>query len=314
MSPFPSPSPRRLAALALTVAAAACTDSASPTGPEEDPWTGEGFDFTASNLIAFESDRDGNREIYLMTPDGREGVNLTNHPGSDGDISWSPDGSRIAFASNRAGNTEIFIMDVDGSNVTRVTNDPAIDRFPAWSPDGSRIAFASNRDGNFELYMMDATGLNEVRITYDEADDTEPAWLADGTRVVFFSTRSGNGDIWSVTPSGASPVNLTDDPAFDGAPATMARTGDGRVISFVSDRGGGDLDIYTMAADGSSVYRVTSGGGEEFDSSWMADGEKLVFDAFWNGSWNIFVIEASGTNMVQLTQTSADDESPAFRP
>ncbi|NRA00878.1 MAG: PD40 domain-containing protein, partial [Myxococcales bacterium] len=45
-----------------------------------------------STLIAFESDRDGNREIYVMDTNGNtdDAVNRTNDPGDDFDAVWSP--------------------------------------------------------------------------------------------------------------------------------------------------------------------------------------------------------------------------------
>ena len=44
-------------------------------------------------MIAFDSNRDGNREIYLMGPDGKDPVNLTNNPADDIEPSWSPQGT-----------------------------------------------------------------------------------------------------------------------------------------------------------------------------------------------------------------------------
>jgi len=82
--------------------------------------------------IVFDSERDGNAEIYLMDADGSHQINLTNNPAWDYDPVWSPDGKKIAFSSNRDGNWEIYIMNADGSNQINLTNNPADDRFPAW--------------------------------------------------------------------------------------------------------------------------------------------------------------------------------------
>ena len=49
--------------------------------------------------IAFETNRDGNFEIYVMNADGSGLTNLTNSSDLDGDAAWSPDGSRLAFHS-----------------------------------------------------------------------------------------------------------------------------------------------------------------------------------------------------------------------
>jgi TolB protein len=85
-------------------------------------------------------------------------------------------------------------------------------------------------------------------------------------------------------------------------------------ISFVSDRAGGNLDIYTMAADGTDLTRVTTEPADDFDSSWTHDGAMLIFDTYRNGNWDIYSIEAEGTNTIRLTSHAADDESPAWRP
>jgi Tol biopolymer transport system component len=40
--------------------------------------------------ITFDSDRDGNREIYVMNADGSGQTNLTNSPTRDAFPSWGP--------------------------------------------------------------------------------------------------------------------------------------------------------------------------------------------------------------------------------
>lgn len=84
-----------------------------------------------ASKIAFMSLRDGNPEIYVMNVDGSEQTRLTNHPASDNQPVWSPDGSKIAFSSERDGNVEIYVMNADGSGQRRLTNHPAHDYEPA---------------------------------------------------------------------------------------------------------------------------------------------------------------------------------------
>ena len=90
--------------------------------------------FQAHAQIAFKSERDGNREIYVMDADGRNPRNLTKNPADDWTPSWSPNGERIAFNTRRPGNSEIYVMDADGDNPQNLTNDPEWDNSPSWSP------------------------------------------------------------------------------------------------------------------------------------------------------------------------------------
>ena len=46
--------------------------------------------------ILFTSTRDGNREVYMMNPDGSEQVNLTQHRAADLETVWSPTGEQRA--------------------------------------------------------------------------------------------------------------------------------------------------------------------------------------------------------------------------
>ena len=72
--------------------------------------------------IVFQSDRDGNNEVYSMTADGSEVTRLTYDPAADDNPVLSPDGAKIAFVSHRTGYANIYVMNVDGTDLTRVTS------------------------------------------------------------------------------------------------------------------------------------------------------------------------------------------------
>jgi len=98
---------------------------------------GGGVGEPAVGKIAFESDRDGDSEIYLMNADGSGLTSLTDNSARDFAPACSPDGTRIAFVSTRDGDEEIYVMNADGSGQTNLTDNPAEDYHPVWSPDGT---------------------------------------------------------------------------------------------------------------------------------------------------------------------------------
>lgn len=83
--------------------------------------------------IAFQSDRDGNYEIYVMNADGSGQTRLTSSTGEDFAPSWSQDGQQLVFSSNRDGDWEIFKMNADGSGQTQLTNNTQHDHWVIWS-------------------------------------------------------------------------------------------------------------------------------------------------------------------------------------
>ena len=151
--------------------------------------------------IAFGSDRNGNDEIYVMEADGRNPVNLTNHPSWDSGADWSPDGKKIVFYSNREGQSDIYVMNTNGANVVNLTNHPAQDRLPSWSPNGQWIAFQSARDGNWEIYVMDAAGNNQTRVTNHPDIDARPVWVIPD-RSLSINTQGNHFILWGQLKSG----------------------------------------------------------------------------------------------------------------
>src|ERR1044071_2769133 len=260
--------------------------------------------------IAFDSNRDGKTEIYVMNADGSNVKRLTNNLSDDLGPKWSSDGRKILFDSERDGNREVYLMDADGGNQTRLTQNSAFDSAASWSPDGNQIAFASNREKgfyNFDIYLMNADGSNVRKIIADPEYDAEPRWSPDGKKILFVSGRNGNFDVYEANADGTGQQNLTADyDKNDGAPAWSP---DGKNIAFVRTIEGKE-QIFLMNADGSNLKRVTNNSSNNGRPTWSPDSSKLVFQTDRDGNFEISVMSVDG-ELVQLTDDSADDLEPA---
>jgi TolB protein len=85
--------------------------------------------------IAFNTNRDGNQEIYVMNADGSNPTNVSRAPKTvEGLADWSPDGRRLVLYSDRPGNKDVFIVDLASGQWTNLTQHPASDEFCSWSP------------------------------------------------------------------------------------------------------------------------------------------------------------------------------------
>ena len=129
--------------------------------------------------IAFDSDRDGDLELFVMDADGSNMTQITNNSANDASPSWSPDGTQIAFHSDRDGDLELFVMDADGSNMTQITNNSANDGFPEWSPDGTQIVFQSDRIGDGQFFVATLDDQRQQPFADHKVDGETISWTSE---------------------------------------------------------------------------------------------------------------------------------------
>lgn len=130
------------------------------------------------------------------------------------------------------------------------------------------LAFQSDRSGRTKLYTLDlASGQVRALTTDARYRDENPRWSPDGTRIAFKSNRAH----------------------YDG-PAP--------------EQGNADYDIYTMAADGSDVRRITTNPANEHDPSWAQDGKSLIYSSEQDSRGDLYRVwlEAAPGRVERLTR------------
>lgn len=264
----------------------------------------EGGWWPGARAVVFQSERDGNAEIYRLRlthePDGA--VRLSRNVADDDSPAWSRDGRSIAFDSNRDGKPNVFVMDADGGHVRNVSRSGATDVQPAWSWDGSRIAFASDRAGGSSIYGMNADGSAATRMT-NGPDDSSPQWSPDGASICF----SRDSAIWVTPTKGGAPRRLA-------RGLTCAWSADGSRITFDrAERGG--REIYTIPSAGGTEACVTHNGHGNGGPAWSRDGSSIAFNSNQDGfGFGIFVMTADGSSQMRVTGRRTFDAHPAWSP
>lgn len=135
---------------------------------------------------------------------------------------------------------------------------------------------------------------------------------------------SSGQDIFTISPDGRELRQLTSG-VYGEINVQPAWSPDGTQIAFVSNRNGGDVEIYLMDAMGEKPQRLTFQEGEDSEPAWSPDGSKIAYvhgdDPSVNGYINsapcyrpnIYLMSADGSNQLRLTE-KGENTDPAWSP
>lgn len=273
-----------------------------------------------TGIIAFESDRNGNYDIFAQQV-GATGGATPLVVGGDADVTpeWSPDGTKIVYASDRDGDYDIYVRTLGGQE-QKLTNNTTDDAHPAWSSTGNRIIFTSDRGGDyFQIYSMQPNGSDVQRVgTIADNHAMHPRYSPNGSRIVFMRASVAvpacqwNWDVWTMDANGNNPQRVTTNLGADVYPRWLP---DGSQIVYASCRNFFDFDLYTVNPVTGAEHRLTSWFlANEWAASYAPDGQHLAFSTDYDGNVEIYTMLASGGTASNLTRQSADDLAPSWKP
>ena len=281
--------------------------------------------------ILFTSTRDGNREVYMMNPDGSEQVNLTQHPADDLGAVRSPTGEQILFVSDRQGTRvrDLYLMDADGTNVRRVfkKKTTAWRGYATWSPDGKQFAYVSRDMTRLrsELYLG----------TFGE-EDAEllprcvfPAWSPNGpeiachispqpqtSRLTFINIHTRETE----RPLPTKALRWQFEPSWSASGDKLAITGNRHPLPVILDR---DLHeawkdkqtIFLVNRDGTGLQPLVKEDGPDALTPVLSpDGSEVIYTQEINGQFQIFKIDINSGVRTQLTHLGRNTDGDWFDP
>jgi Tol biopolymer transport system component/DNA-binding winged helix-turn-helix (wHTH) protein len=263
-----------------------------------------------------------NPALYRVPVLGGPPEKIIEHYGGNGPATFSPDGRQIAFTRADPGDAaSLVVANADGSSErTLVTRKGStILGLPAWSPDGRTIAcvYGSTEKVSSSSPYLGVTAFGasdgaETRVTEARwLGVSQVAWLPDSSGLVLSASEEelSPSQIWQLSfPSGEVRRVTNDLNTYLGA----SLTADGSALVTVQTDRVPNVWV-APAGDTSRAAQITAGAGK-FDGyyglSWAPDG-RIVYSSIASGSWDLWVMNADGTNQRQLTVGAKSNYGPS---
>jgi len=201
----------------------------SVSDPQVSP-DGKWVSYTVSTIDSLKDGR--NADIWMVSWDGSQGIQLTNSPDAESRARWSPDGKWLSFLSSRAAGgaevkgSQVWLMDRRGGEGKRLTEIKGGVGDYAWSPDSKKLLltltdpdaedsskikttkpyvidryqYKEDVEGyrykktHSHLYLFDLASKKLDTLTRGNFDEGSAVWSPDGSAIAFVSNRTADPD------------------------------------------------------------------------------------------------------------------------
>lgn len=227
-------------------------------------------------------------------------------------------GTKIYFVSDRSGHKEIWSMDFDGQGQRQMTNHRSFVQTPAVSQDGKLVAYATmvtGENAGWQIRVIDAeTGRQRTFMNPVTSLMSAPEFSPDGKKLWFSMAVNDWQQLMVANLDGSGRERISNVRAIETSPRLNPKTG--AEVLFISGRTS-KPQLYKMDTSGAGVEIVTTNEGDVANPAWSPNGKQMAFAwtrGYVPGNFNIFVMDVSRKEFVQLTKENGSNENPWWAP
>ncbi|HEU4720456.1 MAG TPA: protein kinase [Gemmatimonadaceae bacterium] len=225
---------------------------------------------------------------------------------------WGRDGRTVYYSSDAGGGMNVWRQPLDAAGrpagpPQQLTTGAGQDVEIALSPDGARLVYTTLHQ-NADLWRLPLTPEGDVagapeRLVATTREDSRGEWSPDGARIAFNSDRAGPMNLWLFTLADRSTRQITTGAGGDFQPTWSP---DGKSLVFFSSRGAKtDTDIWRVDVATGALTQLTRGRSLDLNPFYSPDGKQIVFQSDSSGRLELWVMNADGSGVRQLTTGGA---------
>jgi len=178
--------------------------------------------------------------------------------------------------------------------------DAGVDSIPVKA--GGEVLFISRRISNsadWQLFLMNADGSNQRRVSDNIVSCSPPVRSNNGQKILFTSYDNNINNLYVIDIDGQNKKLLSQGRQFCGSASWSP---DDSSIVFIKNNNsvGGNYDIYSIKADGSSEVKLTSGT-DHMEPQYSPANDFIIFSSSNNNHTGIYKMNIDGSNKRLLT-------------
>lgn len=227
--------------------------------------------------------------------------------------SWSPDGKQIAFWLTVPGSNkrDVAVIPATGGEPVIIGKNDApniLNWNPVWSPDGNFLYYVSNKDGNVSFWRTkidkttgESLSVPEIALSPSKYS-AHLSFSADGAKMIYVESES-KSNIQAISFDAENEKVVGEPFWITSGDRRLSRpeiSPDGKFfVSRLLRRS--QEDIVMIDRQTGEMTDITNDKAVDRYARWSPDGGKISFTSDRTGSHEIWMIDADGSNLKQIT-------------
>ena len=266
-----------------------------------------GRDGFFESSIAFVRKAGKNKEIYTVSPQGRNLRQISSLGGINLSPNWSPDGNRLVFTRLGSRQHLLCVWDRATGKIDQKSFPGNTVIGPDFLPDGN-MAATLTMNGNSDIFLINGNYKPKKALAKSWAIEVSPDFDRTGQKMVFTSARFGNPHIFMLDMKSGVVTRITTEGKYNTNPTISP---DGRFVAFSRQTPLGHR-IFVHDLTNGRERQLTFGPGNDEDPAFGPDGYFIAFSSSRSGKYKIYLTTRHGDPAMQVPTGNGVAKAPAW--